>query len=104
MSARPSIYVSRKRPAPGGKSPNAHFPQLTTEIRIFAPAVTPASVLCFELWEAMGSAADKIRTTWPGPALSRSMRVVESELGDYGLAVPIDWRASGFFVPEESPS
>jgi hypothetical protein len=102
MSARPSIYVSRKRPAPGGKSPNAHFPQLTTEIRIFAPAVTPSIVLAFELSAAMREAAKKMHG-WPGPDATTPEQA-ESELATYGIVVPPEWRESGWWPPVRLPS
>ena len=37
MSARPHVYVSRRKGVDGGKSPNQYFPQVTAEIRVFYP-------------------------------------------------------------------
>lgn len=37
MSHRPHIYISKRVPCDGGVSPNAFFPQVTVEIRVFYP-------------------------------------------------------------------
>ena len=37
MSHRPHIHVTRRKAVDGGESPNAYFPQVTAEIRVFWP-------------------------------------------------------------------
>lgn len=38
MASRPNVYVCRRVPVDGGKSPNAYYPQVTVELRTFFPS------------------------------------------------------------------
>lgn len=56
MSQRPGKTFTVRQPTDGGKSPNAYVPEITAEIRVFAPPHTPRDEVATALSIAVSQA------------------------------------------------
>lgn len=68
MGHRPGFLISRRVPCDGGESPNAYFPQVTVEVRVYYPArqmELAAEVLAEAVEEATAKLAARIEAGKP---------------------------------------
>lgn len=71
MSRRESFYSIVRRPCDGGESPNNYVPEITAEVRVFAPPNVGSTEMLEALAKAFFEVVDQIV---PGPDVSpRSM-------------------------------
>lgn len=64
MSARPNAYASVRRPCDGGESPNRYVPEITAEVRVFAPPRVSQEEVLDALAEAFLDARARVMATW----------------------------------------
>lgn len=60
MSRREAVYVSKRVSCDGGKEPNAFYPAITVEVRIFFPPLVSQGQLSGVVDDAIGEAIEKL--------------------------------------------